>query len=96
VALVWNPTGVIHIRRVERVQKHFLRFALQNLHFTDSAPFYTAKCRLLHLSPLQDRRNVIDLLFILYLLGGKMDCPALYKYMVLITLNCFYTCLLVE
>jgi len=30
-AFVWNPTGVVYIRRVERVQQLFFRFALQNL-----------------------------------------------------------------
>jgi len=76
-SFVWSPTGTTHIDRIERVQKKFISFALLALNLNDPVPSYSAKCRLVHLSSLQDRRTTSALVFICDLLSSKIDCPAL-------------------
>jgi len=75
-SFVWSPTGTTQINRIEGVKK-FLSFALFSLNFNDPVPSYSAKCRLVHLSYLQDRRTTCALVFFCDLLISKIDCPAL-------------------
>lgn len=76
-SFIWNPTGSIHIHRLERIQKKFLSYALKSLNFSHPVPSYPAKCRLVHLSTLQDRRTAFALIFIFDLITAKIDCPSL-------------------
>jgi len=76
-SFVWSATGIAHINSIERAQKKILPFALLSLNFNDPVPSYSAKCRLVHLSSLQDRRTTSALVFICDLLSSKIDCPAL-------------------
>jgi len=58
-----------------RLQKKFLKFALQSLHFTEQAPPYDSQGSLLHTCSLKDRRATAGLLFLNDLLVGNIDCP---------------------
>jgi len=74
---IWNPSGSVQIKRIERLEKNFLKFALQTLHFTEPAPPYGSQCSLLHTYSLRDRRAIAGLLFLNDFLVGNMDCPCL-------------------
>jgi len=43
-SIIWNPSGSVQINRIERLQKKFLNFALQSLHFTEPASPYDSQC----------------------------------------------------
>jgi len=58
-------------------KKKCIPFVLLFLNFNDPVPSYSAKCRLVHLSSLQDRITTRALVFICDLLSSKIDCPAL-------------------
>jgi len=72
-SFIWNPSGSVQINRIQRLQKKFLKFALQSLHFTEPAP----PCSLLHTCSLKDRRETAGLLILNDLLVGNIDCPFL-------------------
>jgi len=72
-----NPSGSVQINRIERLQKKFLKCALQSLYFTEPAPPYASQCSLLHTCSLKDRRVIAGLLFLNDLLVGNIDCPCL-------------------
>jgi len=76
-SFTWNPSGSVQINRIERLQKKFLKFALQSLDFTEPAPPYDSQCSLLHTCSLKDRRATAGLLFLNDLLIGNIDCPCL-------------------
>jgi len=42
-SFIWNPSGSVQINRIERLQKKFLKFELQSLHFTEPAPPYNSQ-----------------------------------------------------
>jgi len=76
-SFIWNPSGSVQINRIERLQKKFLKFALQSLHFTEPAPPYDSQCSLIHTCSLKDRRATAGLLILNDLLVGNIDCPCL-------------------
>jgi len=76
-SFIWNPSGGVQINRIERLQKKFLKFALQSLHFTEPAPPYVSQCSLLHTCSLKDRLATAGLLFLNDLLIGNIDCSCL-------------------
>jgi len=76
-SFIWNTSGSVHINRIERLQKKFLKFVLQSLHFTEPAPPYDSNGTLLHTCSLMDRRATAGLLFPNDLLVGNIDCPSL-------------------
>jgi Reverse transcriptase (RNA-dependent DNA polymerase) len=71
---VWSPHHDIHSKRIERIQHNFVRFALRGLHWTHQplSP-YDARCLLLSLEILVDRRKVAAALFVRDILCDKID-----------------------
>jgi hypothetical protein len=57
---VWSPFYDVHVDKVERVQRRFLRYALRNLGWTDiyDLPPYEHRCALLRLDTLVKRRSI--------------------------------------
>lgn len=78
---IWAPYQATHIIRIERVQRKFIRFALRQLPWNDpvNLPDYQARCRLIGLETLSDRRKNSQRLFIFDVLEGNTDCPELLE-----------------
>ena len=78
-SVVWCPNYGIHIKRIESVQRNFVRFALRKLPWVDNnaLPSYENRCELIKLDTLQNRRIVLNFIFIRDLLVNKIDSPYL-------------------
>ena len=78
-ALVWAPHFTVHIDRIERIQKSFIRYALRQLPWNqpmDATP-YVQKCQLINLPTLSTRRALLQRIFIYDLLNNNIDCSDL-------------------
>jgi hypothetical protein len=73
---VWSPFYDVHVDKVERVQRRFIRYALRGLGWTDTydLPPYEHRCALLRLDTLVKRRSIM---FIFDILLGRMNSPNL-------------------
>ena len=73
---VWAPYHAVHISRIERVQKHFIAFALRALNWRDrtNLPSYENRCLLIDLPTLSNRRVLLQRLFIYDILTDHIDC----------------------
>lgn len=62
---VWSPYQDVHIKRIEAVQRRFIRFALRGLGWADPVhlPPYEDRLKLINLNTLQTRRMVADIVF---------------------------------
>jgi Reverse transcriptase (RNA-dependent DNA polymerase) len=78
---VWSPNFEVHRKRIEGVQKKFLRYALRNLGWSDplNLPPYEDRCKLLNLRSLESRRDVFCAVFIRDLLAGTVDSTYLFS-----------------
>lgn len=76
-SIVWNPYYAVHSNRIELLQKKFIKFALFSVHYCSPFPSYEARCRLIHLETLSNRRSKSSILFLYKLICGLIDCPAL-------------------
>jgi hypothetical protein len=76
-SVVWNPYYGVHLKRIEAIQKEFLKFALRTLGWSRDIelPPYCQRCRLIDLDVLSSRRRVSCALFISDVLSFKLDCP---------------------
>lgn len=72
---IWNPCYDIYRGRLERVQRKFIRY----LGFKFKMPKlkYHNQCAKLHLLPLNLRRDIADLTFLMKVARGIIDCPEL-------------------
>lgn len=77
--IIWDPSYNIHIKRIERVQNRFLKFALRNLYHGLNMPDYKARCQLLNLSTLAQRRVSHNIMFIKDIIDSKIDSPELLQ-----------------
>lgn len=79
---VWSPHYNIHIERVEKVQKRFVRFVLNYLNWSDPRvlPPYSSRLKLINLESLEERRKNADIVFMHQLCSGSFDSPDLRKY----------------
>lgn len=78
-SVVWMPHYGVHIKRIEAVQKRFLRFALRHLPWSDPyrLPPYEDRLKLLGLSSLSKRREVAGVIFVHDIIAGEVDSPNL-------------------
>lgn len=83
---LWDPHYSVHSKRIESIQKKFVRYALRRLPWTDPTylPPYTDRCRLIDLEPLEYRRADFAVLLIFDLLTGKIKSEKLLS---MISLN---------
>lgn len=72
---VWNPRYNIYIKRIEAIQKKFIRFL--NYRVKSNVREYLASCRRMHLLPLYKRREIADSLLLIKIVRGDIDCPEL-------------------
>lgn len=78
-APVWAPYHTSLMIRIERVQKSFIRFALRRLPWNDpiNLPDYPARCQLVDLELLSNRRLKLQRLLVHDILTNNIDCPDL-------------------
>lgn len=72
---VWNPNYGVYITRIEGIQKRFLRFLQFRARIFLSD--YSARCKKFHLLPLEERRRIADVAYLLNIANSKVDCPEL-------------------
>lgn len=73
---VWAPYHAVHINRIERIQKNFVRYALRGLHWRDrtNLPSYESRCMLIDLPTLSSRRVFLQRMLIFDVLTDHIDC----------------------
>lgn len=73
-SVIWNPCYDVHSRRLERIQKLFVRFALRNLNWTDPwrLPPYVQRCTLINMDLLSTRRMFAAASFVYDILMYKV------------------------
>lgn len=78
-SIIWSPYYQNGIKRVEAIQRKFVRFALRHLRWRDplNLPSYGSRCQLIKLESLVSRRNVAKACFVGDLLQGNIDCSTL-------------------
>lgn len=74
---VWNPCYNTYVDRIERVQQKFIKYLCFKLKFPYSSSNYLSICKKHHLVPLQKRREISDITFLLNITSGVTDCPEL-------------------
>lgn len=80
---VWSPYHQIHIKRIEAIQRRFLRFALRGLPWVDNfnLPPYQDRLRLINLQSLEKRREVADIIFVHQIMSGVTESSTLLEAM---------------
>lgn len=83
-SFIWGPNAKVHINRVERIQKKFIKYTLSFLNFpTDSLsnfiPSYADKCSLIGMKTLEARRDILSLNFLYGIIWGLVDCQDLLQ-----------------
>lgn len=78
---VWAPYHAVHVTRIERIQKKFVRFALRRLPWTDpdNLPAYEHRCALIGLHSLSSRRTFLQRLFIFDIVSNHIDCSSVLQ-----------------
>nr|BAK26811.1 putative reverse transcriptase [Culex quinquefasciatus] len=77
-SIVWNPYYAVHQARIESVQKQFLLYALRKLNWTAfPLPSYEARCMLINIQSLQERRKFAMLSFINDIISQRIQSAAL-------------------
>jgi hypothetical protein len=77
---VWSPHTACNIDAIESVQKQFLLFSLRDLHWDPNLrlPSYKSRLKLINLPSLNNRRIMLNSIFILKLLyGSTVSAPLL-------------------
>jgi hypothetical protein len=71
---VWRPFYDMHISRIERVQRKFVRYALQGLGWTDMYDLrpYVDRCTLNGCETLTSRRSDACVMFVFDALSGRV------------------------
>lgn len=78
---IWAPYHAVHIARIERVQKRFIRYALRRLPWNDpvNLPPYEHRCALLKIQPLSSRRVMLQRLFVFDVIMCNIDCSSILE-----------------
>lgn len=74
---VWSPRYGVYIDLIESVQKKFLRMLAYKEYGNSSFINYEELMKKFNLQPLEIRRDVTDVIFVLKLLNEKINCPEL-------------------
>lgn len=73
-SIVWSPFSVTHETRIESIQKQFLLFALRKLGWTRlPLPSYEARCMLINIQTLKQRREFAMLSFVNDMVSQRID-----------------------
>lgn len=78
-AVIWSPYHHNWIDRIERIQKKFVWFACRRMPWTDPTrlPRYEARCNLIGLETLENRRTIAKAIFAAKILTSQIDSPNL-------------------
>lgn len=78
-SIVWSPFYTCHCKRIEAIQKRFIRFALRRLSWVDrfNLPPYCSRLLLLNMRSLSCRRIVSGIVFVFRTVIGEVDAPNL-------------------
>jgi hypothetical protein len=74
---IWNPQYQIYVDRIERLQTKFIRFLCYKMRVNYSSNNYYELCRKHHLIPLVKRRAIADIVYLVNIIKGNVDCPNL-------------------
>lgn len=76
-AMVWSPYYLNHIKRIETVQKKFLKFMAWKVDgvYPERGTDLVELCDRFDFFTLEERRIVTSIVFIIKLLRGNIDCP---------------------
>lgn len=74
---IWNPRYGTYISRIERVQKKFLRYLCYKINQPYLSCNYLDICKRHHILPLQMRREIADISYLLKITTNLIDCPEL-------------------
>uniref|UniRef100_A0A0R3Q9H7 Reverse transcriptase domain-containing protein n=1 Tax=Brugia timori TaxID=42155 RepID=A0A0R3Q9H7_9BILA len=73
-SIVWSPFQTTHINRIESVQKQFLLYALRKLGWTTfPLPSYEARCMLINIQTLEQRRKIAMVSFVNDIVSQRID-----------------------
>jgi len=72
---IWSPYYICHIKRIEAIQKNFLRFSLRKLNWENPMilPPYNNRLKLIDLKSLEARRIIADITFLFQVYNGLID-----------------------
>ncbi|XP_054278985.1 uncharacterized protein LOC128997373 [Macrosteles quadrilineatus] len=76
-SVVWSPYQTGHKDRLEKIQRRFIKIIGVKLGFNYSTVPIDDVANYLKLTPLEERRKMIDALFLKRLLTNMIDCPEL-------------------
>jgi hypothetical protein len=76
---IWNPQYAIYIDRLERLQKILIRHLKYRFPKPEAYKTYKESCYQYGLTPLEDRRKVLDLCLLYDIVNGNLDCPELVE-----------------
>ncbi|CAK1580211.1 unnamed protein product [Parnassius mnemosyne] len=76
---IWNPQYKTYISRIERIQMKFIKHLCYRVNDHYNSNHYYDKCRKFHLLPLEMRRQIADITFLLKIASSEIDCPDLLE-----------------
>ena len=78
-AVIWSPYHQNWINRIEGIQKKFVWYACRKMPWSNPTelPRYEARCNLLGLETLENRRTISKAVFVAKILNAEIDCPNL-------------------
>lgn len=72
---IWSPNYKKYINEIEEIQKKFTKFI--NFKTFKSFSSYNDSCKINNLLPLEQRRILLDMLYLYDILNSNIDCPEL-------------------
>lgn len=76
---VWSPCYDFYIKRIERVQKKFLKHLNFKCRKVGRGTPYVDACRAYNLLTLEERRELLDMGLLFDVIHGRLDCPELVE-----------------
>lgn len=76
-SVVWSPKYEVHIKRIERLQKRFLWHLTYTNNMGNKLKSYRERLNYFKMDSLENRRNMLDLIFLKKLVTGSLNCPDL-------------------
>lgn len=74
---IWNPRYATYVNRIENVQIKFMRYLSYRTRTLFKSVDYLDFCKKHHILPLQSRRAIADIVFLMKVVLGIIDCPEL-------------------
>lgn len=78
-SIIWYPTHVCHISRIERVQSKFVKYLLWKSHFPYNNIPHPLRLQLAGYVSLERRRDNMMLCFLHKIISGTVDCEDLLR-----------------